>query len=149
VIEVSWASAPTLRRTDLLNSPVSNSVFRFAIVSSQRIHWFLKRNCSATPSQLVWLYVSLCSASLGIGAVFWVGSAPPVLPFAGLELAAVGFAFVLYARQATDGEKIALQGGRYVRPELRAALTRKIRLALRRAWEDKPAQAGGRWATKG
>lgn len=102
------------RLTDLLNSPVSNSVFRFATVSGQNIHWFLKRNCSVTPSQLGWLYASLCVVSLGIGTVFWLHGAPLVLPFAWLELAAVGFAFMAYARHATDGERIMLQAGRLV-----------------------------------
>ena len=167
------------RRTDLLNSPVSNSVFRFATVSGQSVHWFLKRNCSVTPSQLGWLYASLCVVALGISAVFSLNGARLVLPVAWLELTAVGIAFILYARHATDGEKIALQGGRlvvelengghyeraeflphqvrvepqdsdrslievsgqgrsvrvgrYVRPELRAALAREIRMALRSA----------------
>ncbi|VWX57358.1 Uncharacterized membrane protein [Burkholderiales bacterium 8X] len=89
-------------------------MFRFATVSGQSIHWFLKRNCSVTPSQMLWLYASLCVVSIGIGTFFWLHGALLVLPFAWLELAAVGFAFVLYARHATDGEKIALQGGRLV-----------------------------------
>ena len=56
------------RLTDLLNSPVSNSVFRFATVSGQNIHWFLKRNCSVTPSAArLAVYASLCVVSLGIG----------------------------------------------------------------------------------
>jgi uncharacterized membrane protein len=156
---------------------VSNSVFRFATVSGQSIHWFLKRNCSVTPSQLGWLYASLCVISLGVGTGFWLNGAPLVLPFAWIELIAVGVAFMLYARHATDGERIELQGGRlvvelenggrferteflphqvrvepqisdrslievsgqgrsvkvgrYVRPELRAALAREIRMALR------------------
>ena len=156
-----------------------NSVFRFATVSGQGIRWFLRRNCSVTPSQLGWLYASLCLVSLGIGAGFWLHGAPLVLPFAWLELTAVGVAFLIYARHATDGELIELaagrlvvelengghyerteflphqvrvepevsdrslievsgQGrsvkvGRYVRPELRAALAREIRMALRDA----------------
>ena len=156
-----------------------NSVFRFATVSGQGIRWFLRRNCSVTPSQLGWLYASLCLVSLGIGAGFWLHGAPMVLPFAWLELTAVGIAFLLYARHATDGEMIELRSdrlivelengghyerteflphqvriepevsdrslievsgqgrsvkvGRYVRPELRAALAREIRMALRNA----------------
>jgi uncharacterized membrane protein len=158
---------------------VPNSVFRFATVSGQGIRWFLRRNCSVTPSQLGWLYASLCLVSLGIGAGFWLHGAVLVLPFAWLELTAVGIAFLIYARHATDGELIELaagrlvvelengghyerteflphqvrvepevsdrslievsgQGrsvkvGRYVRPELRAALAREIRMALRDA----------------
>lgn len=100
-----------------------------------------------------------------------------VMPFAWIELIAVGAAFLVYARHAGDGEKILLRGdqlvieretagrlersefnrewvrvepkgedgslievsgqgksvhvGRHVRPELRAALAREIRLVLR------------------
>ncbi|MDP2064952.1 MAG: DUF2244 domain-containing protein [Burkholderiaceae bacterium] len=158
---------------------MSNLVYRFATVSGQNIHWFLKRNCSVTPSQLGWFYASLCVVSLGIGVFFWFQGAWLILPFAWLELAAVGAAFVVYARHATDGERISLQGaqlvvelenagrleraefrresvriepkagdwslievfgqgrsvqvGRYLRPELRPALARELRMALRGA----------------
>lgn len=91
-----------------------NPVFRFATVQGQNIHWFLKRNCSVTPVQLGWLYASLCVVSLGIGAFFWFQGALLILPFAWLELAAVGLAFLAYARHAADGEHITLQGRRLV-----------------------------------
>ncbi|MES2633133.1 MAG: DUF2244 domain-containing protein [Pseudomonadota bacterium] len=158
---------------------MSNPVFHFATVQDQNIIWFLKRNCSVTPAQLGWLYASLCVVSLGIGVFFWFQGALLVLPFAWIELAAVGFAFMIYARHASDGERISLKGrqlvvelenaghleraefnrdwvrvepsaddrslielsgqgrrvnvGRYVRPELRPALAREIRRALRGA----------------
>ena len=89
-------------------------VFRFATVQGQNIHWFLKRNCSVTPAQLGWLYASLCVVSLGIGTFFWFQGAVLILPFAGLELAAVGAAFLVYARHATDGETISLKGRQLV-----------------------------------
>ncbi|WP_367847443.1 DUF2244 domain-containing protein [Rhodoferax sp. WC2427] len=156
-----------------------NLVFRFATVSGQNIHWFLKRNCSVTPAQLGWMYASICVVSMGIATFFWLQGAKLVLPFAWLELAAVGAAFLVYSRHATDGERISLQGtqlvvelenagrleraefrrewvriepktgdrslievsgqgrsvevGRYVSPELRSALAREIRMALRSA----------------
>lgn len=156
---------------------MSNPVFRFATVSGREIHWFLKRNCSVSPTQLGWLYLSLCVVSLAIGALFWWRGAKLILPFAWLELALVGVAFLVYARHATDGERISLldrslvveletagrleraefdrdwvrieprsadtslievsgrgrsvQVGRFVRPELRLALAREIRMALR------------------
>jgi uncharacterized membrane protein len=158
---------------------VSDLVFRFATVRGQAIHWFLGRNCSVTPAQLGWLYLSLCLVTLGIATFFWFQGAVLVLPFAGLELAAVGAAFVAYARHAADREHILLSGrrlvvetesagrleraefdrdwvrvepavddrslievsgqgrrvivGRYLRPELRPALAREIRRALREA----------------
>jgi uncharacterized membrane protein len=91
-----------------------NLVFRFATVQGQAIHWFLRRNCSFTPAQLGWLYLSLCVVSLGIGTFFWFQGALLILPFAGLELALVGMAFLAYARHAADGEHILLQGRRLV-----------------------------------
>ena len=93
---------------------MSNPVFRFATVQGQNFHWFLQRNCSVTPAQLAWLYVSLCVVSLGIGTVFWWHGATLVLPFAWIELVAVGAAFVAYARHAADGERISLQGRQLV-----------------------------------
>ena len=93
---------------------MSNPVFRFATVQGQNIHWFLKRNCSVTPAQLGWLYASLCVVSLGIATVFWFHGALLILPFAGAELAAVGAAFLVYARHARDGETISLEGRQLV-----------------------------------
>ena len=156
---------------------MSNLVFRFATVQGQTIQWFLRRNCSVTPAQLGLMYISLCVVSLGIGTAFWFQGATLVLPFAWIELMAVGAAFLVYARHATDGERIYLTGpqlvveldnggkleraefrrewvrveprmgdgslielsaqgrsinvGRFVRPELRPALAREIRMALR------------------
>jgi uncharacterized membrane protein len=93
---------------------VTNPVFRFATVQGQHIQWFLRRNCSVTPRQLGVLYASLCLVSLGIGLVFWIQGATMVLPYAALELLAVGVAFVVYARHATDGERILLRGTQLV-----------------------------------
>lgn len=158
---------------------MSTLVFRFATVSGQDIHWFLKRNCSVSPAQLGWLYLSLCVLSMAIAGAFWLRGAKLILPFAWVELMLVGVAFLVYARHATDGERISLsdkrlvvelenagrleraefdrdwvriepraedtslievsgrgrsvQVGRYVRPELRPALAREIRMALRSA----------------
>jgi uncharacterized membrane protein len=157
--------------------------FRFATAPSTGRHshdavqWLLKRHCSLKPSQLGWFYLSLCVLSMAIATFFWLQGATMVMPFAWLELAVVGVAFLVYARHATDGERIVLQGGqlvvelehagrlqraefnrawvrveprygdgslievsgqgrsvqvgRHVRPELRPALAREIRFALR------------------
>jgi len=93
---------------------MSNQAYQFAQVSGQAIQWRLKRNCSVTPVQLGWMYLSLCSVSLGIGVFFWLQGATLVLAFAGLEVAVVGLAFLAYARHAADGELISLQGGNLV-----------------------------------
>lgn len=80
--------------------------------SASRIDWLLKRNCSITPRQLFGVYLSLCALSLVIASGFaWIG-ASPVLAFAGIELLLVGMALLMYARHATDQERITLAGSR-------------------------------------
>ena len=76
------------------------------------MQWLLKRNCSTTPTQLLWFFVTLAALSLSIASFFWAQGATLVMPFAGLELAAVGSALVIYARHATDRENIRLAPGR-------------------------------------
>ncbi len=83
-------------------------------MSGQNIDWMLKRHCSVTPAQLGWAYGLLCVVSLGIGAAFWLSGAPFVLGFAWIELIAVGLAFLVYARHASDGELISLRGSQLV-----------------------------------
>jgi uncharacterized membrane protein len=117
-------------------------MFRFATVQGQNIQWFLRRNCSVTPKQLMWVYLSMCVLSLGIGTLFWVNGATFVLPFAWIELLAVGIAFVVYARHATDGERIYLDGSQLV-VELEQAgkLERK---SFKREWVRVEPGAGDR-----
>jgi len=74
------------------------------------IEWLLKRNCSITPSQLFAVYASLCAVSLTIALGFTWAGASPVLAFAGIELLLVGAALLIYARHATDHERITLVG---------------------------------------
>jgi uncharacterized membrane protein len=93
---------------------MSNQAYQFAQVSGPSIHWRLKRNCSFTPVQLGWMYIFLCTVSLAIGVFFWLQGATLVLAFAGLEVAVVGLAFLVYARHAADGEMISLQGANLV-----------------------------------
>lgn len=139
----------------------------------------MRRNCSVTPAQVGWMFVSLSSVSCLVAGFFWSMGAKLVLPFTLLELTALGAALLVYARHATDGERVSLQPGwlvveretggkllrsefarewvrvepgkdpqclievraggqsvqvgRFVRSDLRPALAREIRLALRGA----------------
>ena len=70
--------------------------------------WLIKRNCSASPRQFVAFYVSLALFSLLIASLLMWAGAWLVLPFTGIELLAVGVAFVIYARHAVDYERILL-----------------------------------------
>jgi uncharacterized membrane protein len=76
------------------------------------VQWLLRRNCSIAPSRLFGFYVSLCLLSLLIALFFWQRGAPLVLPFAGVELLAVGAAFLAWARHASDRESLVLRPGR-------------------------------------
>jgi len=93
---------------------MTNLVFRFATVQGRNIQWFLQRNCSITPAQLVAVYLSLCGVSMLISGFFWMQGATPVVPYAFLEMLLLGVAFFVYARHATDGERIVLKDGRLV-----------------------------------
>ncbi|MFM8576622.1 MAG: DUF2244 domain-containing protein [Limnohabitans sp.] len=93
---------------------MSHPAYQFAQVSGPSVSWRLRRNCSVSPAQLLAVYLVLSAVSLAIGLFFWRMGAPMVLAFAGLELLAVGVAFLVYARHATDGEWISLQGASLV-----------------------------------
>jgi len=82
------------------------------VCGEDTVQWLLKRNCSATPRQMMGFYASLCALSVVIGAFFWFQGATLVMPFAWVELVAVGTALLVYARHATDSERIRLQPGR-------------------------------------
>lgn len=90
-------------------------VFRFATVQGQSISWFLRRDCSVTPAQLAWLDASLCALSLGVATIFWFQGAVLVPPSAGLELAAIGIALFVHARQAAQRTVLAQEIGRALR----------------------------------
>ena len=78
------------------------------------VQWLLPRNCSLAPRQLLAFYLSVCTLSLAIAAAFWIRGATLVMPFAWIELLALGGALLLYARHATDTELIRLRPGRLV-----------------------------------
>jgi uncharacterized membrane protein len=70
--------------------------------------WILKRNCSLTPRQSAAAYALLCTGSFGIALVFLLQGIWIVLAFSIVEMAAVGWALLHYARHALDVERIAL-----------------------------------------
>jgi len=72
----------------------------------------IKRNCSISPAGLFRVFALLALATLGIGVGFAVAGAWLVMPFAGLEVVALGLAFLINGRHAADCERIALAGSR-------------------------------------
>jgi uncharacterized membrane protein len=84
---------------------------RETVAGERSVQWLLKRNCSASPRQVLALFASLCAISLLIALVFWLQGAKLVMPFAWAEIGGLGAALLLYARHATDSESIRLQAG--------------------------------------
>jgi uncharacterized membrane protein len=111
---------------------VDSPVFHFATVHDARISWDFRRNCSVTPRQLGVCFALISLVSLTIGAFCWFQGAVLVLPFASLELLAVGTAFVVYARHALDGERIWLEGSVLVVESENAG--ELVRREFQRAW---------------
>jgi uncharacterized membrane protein len=73
--------------------------------------WMIKRNCSASPKQLAWVFASIVAVSFAFGAAFAAQGLWLVLPFVGAEMLAVAAAFFCYGRGAADYERIEIGGG--------------------------------------
>ncbi len=101
---VASTASPTFGRRLLVAGAATGSAMNPAV------QWLTQRNCSITPRQLGAVYLSLCSLSLLIAGFFYWQGAPYVAAFAGLELAALGLALLVFARHAGDRETITLMG---------------------------------------
>lgn len=93
----------------------------------------LKRNCSISPAGLAGVFVALAAAVLAIGAAFAAAGAWLVLPFAGLEAAALAAAYLAYARRAADYERIELAAGRLTVEVAEAQTMARYQMEARRA----------------
>jgi uncharacterized membrane protein len=58
-----------------------------------------RRNCSISPAALLGAFAALAVVTLAIGTGFALMGAWPILPFAGLEVAALAVAFVVHVRR--------------------------------------------------
>jgi uncharacterized membrane protein len=71
----------------------------------------VKRNCSISPRDCLCLLAVTSVLCIGIGLVFAFFGAWMILPFAGLEIAALAVAFYLVGRHAADHERIEMEDG--------------------------------------
>lgn len=90
------------------------AAYQLAQVGPDGVRWLLKRNCALTPRQCLIAFGFASGAALLVASFFWAMGAPLVLPFAVLELSALGLAFLWYARHATDREVLWLDARRLV-----------------------------------
>jgi len=80
--------------------------------SSYGFSLLLKRNCSISPGGMIAVFAFLALMTLAIATGFALAGAWLVLPFAGLEVAALLLAFFWTARHAADYERIEAAPGR-------------------------------------
>lgn len=103
--------------------------------------WMIKRNCSASPQQLAWVFASIVAVSFAVGVAFAAHGLWLILPFVGLEMLAVAVAFLCYGRRAADYERIAIDA-RVVEVEQVEAGEASIR-RLPAAWARVEVRQGG------
>jgi len=92
----------------------------------------LRRNCSISPAALSRVFLLVMLVSTGIGIGFAAAGAWMILPFAGLEVAALGTAFLLNGRHAGDFERVELEGSGLMVEIASAGRTVQYRLDPRR-----------------
>lgn len=106
------------------------------------LHWHLRRNCALTPAQFGAVFITLAAVSAAIAVFFFVAGAPFVAYFAGIEMLALGVAFVAFARHAGDAEHICLRDGR-VQVEQHVG-ARVVRTEIEAAWARVESPVAGR-----
>ena len=90
--------------------------------------WYLKRNCSLSPRQVVVAYGVQCTLSFAIATICTINGAWQVFIFSILEMLALGVAFLVYARHATDYEHIAFVDGRLLVERIEAGKIMQLQL---------------------
>ena len=93
----------------------------------------VKRNCSISPHGLLRVFALFACVAIGIATAFALLGAWLILPFAGLEIVALGAAFLLNGRHAADYERIELAGGRLTVEQAVAERTARVELDARLA----------------
>jgi uncharacterized membrane protein len=81
---------------------------------SGALSWRMDRNCSMSPQGLAVVLALLAGVSLVIAVFFILQGAWLVLPFTLAEVGVLVAAFVVYARRATDGDRLWFDAGSLV-----------------------------------
>ena len=72
--------------------------------------WLMCKNCSFSPRQVIFFYLSLTAVSFLFAGIFAMQGLWLVLPFAVVENLVLAAALLYYARHALDREYVALRG---------------------------------------
>ena len=74
--------------------------------------WLMKRNCSFSPKQVGWFYLSIVSFSLLVAGYFLLIGVWMIIIFTVIEILALTIALYVYSKHALDYEKIMIDGKR-------------------------------------
>ena len=72
--------------------------------------WLMKRNCSFSPKQVGWFYLSIVSFSLLVAGYFLLMGVWMIIIFTTIEIVALTIALYVYSKHALDYEKITIDG---------------------------------------
>lgn len=72
--------------------------------------WLMKRNCSFSPKQVGWFYLSIVSFSLLVAGYFLLIGVWMIIIFTTIEIVALTIALYVYSKHALDYEKITIDG---------------------------------------
>jgi uncharacterized membrane protein len=89
---------------------------------------------------------SIFAVSMGIAAAFAAFGAWPILPFAGIEMLALGLAFLYLERRSGDYERLAVEGDLIVLERCEAGVT--SRHEMNRLWARLVEREGARLALR-
>lgn len=84
-----------------MNTPIG-------VKTDHGFEFFLKRNCSISPTQLAIIFIFLGLISIFIGIIFYLIGATLILPFSFLEILALGAAYFYNALHANDYEFLSV-----------------------------------------
>lgn len=80
-------------------------------IDASSMEWVFKKNCSFTPRQVGLFYIAQSTLSLLIAGFFLLQGIWIVITFTIAELVILATALLIYARHATDYERIILKQG--------------------------------------
>jgi uncharacterized membrane protein len=79
------------------------------IKTDKGYEFYIKRNCSISPTQLAVIFLFLGLISTSIGTVFYIFGATLILPFSFLEVFALVAAYFYNAMHANDFERLTIE----------------------------------------
>lgn len=105
--------------------------------------WKLQRNCSLTPGHTACAFALVAAVSLAVALGFAMAGVGVVMIFTGIELLALGAAWLWWGRHASDGEVVVLTSQQVHVQSFCASRTDQQ--ALPRTWLRVQRDAQGLW----